>query len=83
MDLTDSWYDSLDGGSARRKDATYTGQHEHGRAPSSDWIGGCVGPRVGLDDVGKRKSLILPGLEHRPLVVQPVVSRYTDCAVKR
>jgi hypothetical protein len=28
-DHTDSRYDSLDGGSARRKAATYTGQHKH------------------------------------------------------
>jgi hypothetical protein len=25
-----------------------------------------VGPRAGLDDVEKRKMLLLPGLEHRP-----------------
>jgi hypothetical protein len=29
--------------------------------------GGWVGPRTGLDDVEKRKFLILPGLELRPL----------------
>jgi hypothetical protein len=34
-----------------------------------------VGPRVGLDNVEKRKFLTLPGLE-----LQPVASRYTDCA---
>jgi hypothetical protein len=28
MNLIDSWYDSLDGGSARRKAATHTGQTE-------------------------------------------------------
>jgi hypothetical protein len=31
------------------------------------WIGGWVDPRAGLDDVEKRKFLILPGLELRPL----------------
>jgi hypothetical protein len=40
-----------------------------------------VGPRAGLDDVEKRKFLTLPGLELHPSVVQPVVSRYTDCAI--
>jgi hypothetical protein len=44
--------------------------------PGTHWIGGWVGPRAGLDDVKKRKFLILPGLE----LVQPVASRYTDFA---
>jgi hypothetical protein len=30
-------------------------------------IGGCVGLRTGLDEVGRRKTLALPGLELRPL----------------
>jgi hypothetical protein len=38
-----------------------------------------VGPRVGLDDVEKRKFLILPVLESDPLG-RPA-SRYTDCAI--
>jgi hypothetical protein len=42
---------------------------------------GWVGPKTGLDDVGKRKFLTLPGLELRSLVVQPVANRYTDCAI--
>jgi hypothetical protein len=29
LTLIDSWYDSLDERSARRKAATYTGQHKH------------------------------------------------------
>jgi hypothetical protein len=29
-------------------------------APDTHWIGGWVGPRVGLDDVEKRKFLTLP-----------------------
>jgi hypothetical protein len=41
------------------------------RAPGARWIGGWVGPRAGLDDVEKRKFLIL----------QPVTSRYTDYAI--
>jgi hypothetical protein len=45
------------------------------------WIGGWVNPRAGLDDVEKRKFLILGGLELQPLVVQPVGSRYTDGAI--
>jgi hypothetical protein len=35
--------------------------------PVTHWIGGSVDPRAGLDDVEKRKFLILPGLELRPL----------------
>jgi hypothetical protein len=37
-----------------------------------------VDPIAGLDDVEKRKFLILPGLELRPLGFQPVASRYID-----
>jgi hypothetical protein len=37
------------------------------RAPDTHWIGGWVDPRVGLDDVEKRKFLTLPGLELRLL----------------
>jgi hypothetical protein len=41
-----------------------------------------VDTRAGLDDV-KRKFLALPGLElPDPSAVQPVASRYTDCAKK-
>jgi LEA14-like dessication related protein len=40
-----------------------------------------MGPRVGLDDVEKKKLLTLPGLELRPSVVQPVASLYTDYAI--
>jgi hypothetical protein len=46
------------------------------RVPGTHWIAGRVGPRAGLDDVEKRKFLYLPGLE-----LQPVASRYTDCAI--
>jgi hypothetical protein len=38
-----------------------------GRAHGTQWIGGWVGPRAGLDDVEKRKFLTLPGLELRLL----------------
>jgi hypothetical protein len=37
------------------------------RAPGTHWIGGWVGPRVGLEDVEKGKFLTLPGLELRSL----------------
>jgi hypothetical protein len=37
------------------------------RVLSTDWIGGWVGPRAGLDDVEKRKFLTLPGFELLPL----------------
>jgi hypothetical protein len=37
------------------------------RATGTRWTGGWVGPRTGLDDMEKRKFLILPGLELRPL----------------
>jgi hypothetical protein len=35
--------------------------------PGTHWVGGWVDPRAGLDKVGKRKFLILPALELRPL----------------
>jgi hypothetical protein len=37
------------------------------KSPNTHLIEGCVGPRAGLDDVGKRKFLTLPGLELGPL----------------
>jgi hypothetical protein len=37
------------------------------KAPGTHRIGGWVGPRTGLDDVERRKTLPLPGLELRPL----------------
>jgi hypothetical protein len=37
------------------------------RAPSSQWIGGWVGPSAGLDEVKRRKILLIPGLEIRHL----------------
>jgi hypothetical protein len=39
--------------------------------PGTHWIGGWVSPRVGLDDVEKRKYLTLPGLELRSLSRPP------------
>jgi hypothetical protein len=36
------------------------------RTPGTQWIGGCVGPRVSLDAVEKRNILLLSGIEPRP-----------------
>jgi hypothetical protein len=47
------------------------------RVLCTNWIGGCVNPSVGLDDVEKRKFLTLLGLELQP----PVARRYTDYAI--
>jgi hypothetical protein len=45
-----------------------------GRAPGTHWIGDWVTLRIGLDDMGKRKFLPLPGLElrthHSPASIQ-------------
>jgi hypothetical protein len=40
-----------------------------------------MGPGTGLDDVKKRKILPLPGFNSVPSALQPVASRYTDCAI--
>jgi hypothetical protein len=44
------------------------------RAHGTHWIGGLVDPGAGLDDVEKRKFLILPGLELQ-LLGRPVRSQ--------
>jgi hypothetical protein len=46
------------------------------RAPGADWIGAWVGPRTGMHDVERRKSLPLLGLELQTLTLQPVARRY-------
>jgi hypothetical protein len=51
------------------------------RAPGTRWIAGWVGPRASLEDLEKREFLPLPELELDISVVQPVASRYTDCAI--
>jgi hypothetical protein len=43
------------------------------RAADTHWMGGWVGPRVGLDTVAKRKSYITPTGIWTP-VVQPIAS---------
>jgi hypothetical protein len=45
------------------------------RAPGTDWIGGWVGPRAGLDEMGRRKMLHLPRLELRPPPCGPARSQ--------
>jgi hypothetical protein len=46
------------------------------KRPGTHHIGGCVGPRAGLDGCGKFRPQ--PGFD--PQTVQPVESRYTDYA---
>jgi hypothetical protein len=59
--------------------ASRTGRYIPGeRAPGTYWKGGWLGPKTGLHNVERRKMLVLPGLEFRPLFVEPVASRYTD-----
>lgn len=38
-----------------------------GKVPCTHWVGGCVRPTTGLNDVERRKLLPPPGLELRPL----------------
>jgi hypothetical protein len=48
--------------------ASRPGRFTPGETPSgTHWIGGWMDPRAGLEDVEKRKFLILPGVELRPL----------------
>jgi hypothetical protein len=47
------------------------------RTPCTESIGGWVGPRIGLDDVRRRKVTALPGLEFQPFGRPAVASRYT------
>jgi hypothetical protein len=48
-----------------------------GKGHGTQYIGGCVGLRTGLD--GCVKSRPPPGFD--PRIVQPVARRYTDCAI--
>ncbi|PNF32077.1 putative small nuclear ribonucleoprotein Sm D1 [Cryptotermes secundus] len=62
--------------------ATHLGCFTPGeQAPGTHWIGGWVDPRASLDDLEKRKFLPLLDSNSKPLVVQPVASRYTDYAI--
>jgi hypothetical protein len=51
-----------------------------GNSPGTNWIGGWVGPRAGLDEVVNTK-IPRPCRESNPRtpIVHPVVSRYIDC----
>jgi len=40
-------------------------------APSTDWIGGWVGPRAGLNAVAKGKNPIIAPAENQIPVIQP------------
>jgi hypothetical protein len=52
-----------------------------GKSPGTHFMGGWVDPRAGLDDMEKWKFFTLPGRKLAlPLIVQPIASRYTDCA---
>jgi hypothetical protein len=51
------------------------------RAPVTHWIWSWMGPIADLGDMEKWKFLRPPGLQLDLLVVQPVASRYTDCAI--
>jgi hypothetical protein len=42
----------------------WSASHPGRYTPGTHWIRGWVVPRVGLDDIEKRKFLTLPGLEH-------------------
>jgi hypothetical protein len=42
----------------------------------TNWIGGWVGPRAGLDAVAKRK-ILNPSRDLEHPIIQPVVERYT------
>jgi hypothetical protein len=53
------------------------------RALGTHWIGGWVDPKASLEDVKKRKFLTLLDSNADHSVVQPVVSRYTDCHIPK
>jgi hypothetical protein len=51
------------------------------RAPGTHCIGGWVDPRAGLDNIEKWKFWPYRDSNPELSVVQPVASRYTDCAI--
>jgi hypothetical protein len=63
--------------SASRPGRFIPGERAHG----THWIGGWVDPTASLDDLEKRKLLVLPRLELRPLDRPTRASCYTDCAM--
>jgi hypothetical protein len=61
--------------------ASYPGRFTP-RTPSIDWIGGRVGPRVGPDDMKRRKKFFpYRDLNSHPSTVQPVANHYFDCNI--
>jgi hypothetical protein len=72
----------LDLGTSWRRVVSFTPRllYPSERASGTHWIGDLVGPRVGLDDV---KKILDPTGARTPTAraVQPVASRYTDCAI--
>jgi hypothetical protein len=70
-----SFTSALDGGewSASRSDR-FTPRE---KAPGTQWTGGWVGPRAGLDTLSKRKlPSPRPGYEPGHPIFQPIVNRY-------
>jgi hypothetical protein len=51
------------------------------KVPGTHWKGGWLGPRAGLDDLEKRKSLTLLGFELDPSCRPSRTSRCTDCTI--
>jgi hypothetical protein len=52
-----------------------------GKSPSTNWIGGWVGPRASLDNMRRENSWPYWDSELDPLVIQLIASHYTDCAI--
>jgi hypothetical protein len=50
-------------------------------APSTHWIGGWVGPRAGLDTSKRRTPSPRRESNSDNLIVQPIISRYTDWTI--
>jgi hypothetical protein len=55
--------------------------YPRGTVADTHWIGGWTGLRTCLDDMEKRKIWLYRDSNPDPSVVQPVASRYTDCAI--
>jgi hypothetical protein len=51
------------------------------RASVNHWVGDGVGPKTCLEDVERRKSCSYRDSNCGPSTVQPVATRYTDCAI--
>jgi len=50
-----------------------------GKEPGTHWIGGWVGPRVGLDAVAKRRNPLSPNWESNPWrLFRTIVTTLTD-----